>query len=155
MVGQQVLWGWSDHPLSVRLFGKVRGLCLITPRLKPLLPIPEKLDIHAGQWATIRRVCHVVETLAVKLFTDDGRIGNPDHDLAGIAIFHIGRHQVSTRFLQRRRYCNTTVKVIFPGLYVDRPAGNTLTEIFRFLLLYQAPADIVDIYSVVIESTWI
>ena len=88
-------------PVGIGEFGELANVDLIVARLDVALAIPEEFEMCFGDWFAGYRICHKVERLIADRFLDQRRIGEPDDDIAGIAIGHFRFDQIRASFLQR------------------------------------------------------
>jgi hypothetical protein len=64
----------------------------------------------------------------------------------GIAVVHLGGHQVGAGLLQRRRHGDVAVEVVLARLQVERPLGGLGADVLLLALGDEAVAEVFDVH---------
>ena len=116
--------------------------------------VAEKINVHPRKGFAGDRIGNIIEHLLFKRFFYDYRVGNPDDNAGTVALRHPGHHQIRPGNFQGIREFDgyVPVPVTFVGIKFQLPGRHLLADIAGLIFMHDAPANIVKVYFLPIQS---
>ena len=117
----------------------------------PFLPVAEELHVGLRDRPAADGVGHEAVDLLVHRLADDGGVGDPDDDIAGVAALHLRADEVRAGALERRGDGDAPVEMALARLQLQLPRRRLLEDVLRLVLADEPRADVGDVHPVPVE----
>ena len=133
------------------MLGEVERIDLKASAAEESLAVAEELEIGPRDRLAADRVGDEVPGLSFQRLLGDRRVGDPEDDLAHVAIRHASGQQIRAGLFQRGGDRDPAVKMRWPRLEIERPGGDLRADVLLLVFRNQAIAQVGDVHLLPVE----